>query len=147
MQPTTKTNTEQAGSTETTSPSTFNPKPESQFTSKSSEYRRTSSPTELEREVKDAVHRGAEFVDNAKQSLSETYDKTGKALGDAYDRAKVYGSENPATMTILALGVGVGLGFILAQNARPSSRSRARRVVPPVMNALTQVVTELFDYR
>jgi ElaB/YqjD/DUF883 family membrane-anchored ribosome-binding protein len=101
--------------------------------------------TGLERDLETASQRGAEIIENAKQTFSDAYDKTGKALGTTYERAKEYGTEHPGTMTLVALGVGVGIGFMLAQNTRMSSRSRAQRIVPPVMNALSQVVTELFD--
>lgn len=96
-------------------------------------------------EKKSATERGTEYAEQAKQTLNEAYEKTEKAIGQTYDRALEYGTAHPGTMTLVALGVGVGVGFILAQNSRISSRSRAQRIVPPVMNALSQVVAELFD--
>jgi hypothetical protein len=108
-------------------------------------YESKEPKTDWERDLKSATQKGAEIADQAKQTITEAYDKTGKALGATYERARDYGTENPGTMTLLALGVGVGLGYILAQNSRIGSRSRARRIVPPVMNAVSQVVAELFD--
>src|SRR5262249_46711672 len=123
--------------------------PQSKTTSEagsvSSEPARADWKTGLDRDLEAATQRGAEMLENAKQTFSEAYDKTGKALGATYERAKEYGTEHPGTMTLVALGVGVCLGFMLAQNTRINARSRARRIVPPVMNALSQVVTELFD--
>lgn len=142
MEDTTKKNAEIGGSTGT---GTAKAAPQSKSTSSVGSSPSSNPQTDWDREVEGVTARGTQILENAKQTFSDAYDKTGKALGTTYERARDYGSEHPGTMTLVALGVGVGLGFMLAQNTRLSARSRAQRIVPPVMNALSQVVTELFD--
>ena len=78
--------------------------------------------------VSDAAHavrehleaRGAEVVDQAKrqvsqakQQVSEAYKQTSKHVTKQYEKAIDYGRENPGTTTLIALGVGVGIGLLL----------------------------------
>jgi hypothetical protein len=53
-----------------------------------------------------------------------------------------YSREHPGRSTLVAFGVGVGLGLLIAGSF--TARSRARRIVPPVMNALSEIASELF---
>lgn len=98
-------------------------------------------------EVKDAIqNKGSEILDATKQTVSEAYDKTSRTVAENYQRAMDFGRENPGTATLIALGAGlgagIGLGVLLASNH--SSRTRASRVVPPVLNALTTLAYDLF---
>jgi len=84
-----------------------------------------------------------EAFDKAKQVVSDAWDRTNRGLSDTYEHAVVYGRENPGKMTLMAFGAGLAVGLLIAGTV-PSSRSRNRRIVVPVMNALTEIATELF---
>jgi ElaB/YqjD/DUF883 family membrane-anchored ribosome-binding protein len=84
-----------------------------------------------------------EMMDQAKQTLSDAYDRTAKGVNQTYQQAMDYGRENPGTMTLIAFGAGVAVGLLIAGGVG-SSRSRTSRIVPPVMNALSDIAQELF---
>ena len=71
--------------------------------------------------VSDAAHavrehveeRGAEVISQAKQKVSEVYNQANKNVGEQYEKAVDYGRENPGITTLLAFGVGVGVGLLL----------------------------------
>ncbi len=86
--------------------------------------------------------RGAEIADKAKQTFNEAYERTSHAVNDSYGRAIDYGSEHPGQAMLIAFGVGVGVGLLISSNV--SSRSRTSRIVPPVMNALSEIAAEMF---
>jgi len=100
------------------------------------------SATQRARAPQSEGNRTSEYVDQAKQTITEAYDKTSQTLSATYDQAMDYGRENPGKLTLIAFGAGIGIGLLLANGL--SSRSRTSRIVPPVMNALTEIVTELF---
>ena len=101
--------------------------------------------------VSDAAHaarehvedRGAEIINQAKQKASEAYDQANKKLSEQYEKAINYGRENPGKTTLIALGVGVGVGALLVSNFS-ASRSRRSRVVEPVMKVVSTFARELF---
>ncbi len=98
-------------------------------------------------EIKEGIeNKGSEILDATKQTVAEAYNKTSRALSENYQKTMEYGRENPASLSLIALGAGlgagVGLGFLLANNY--STRSRASRIVPPVMDALTNLTYSLF---
>lgn len=84
-----------------------------------------------------------EMMDQAKQTLSDAYDRTAKGVNQTYHQAMDYGRENPGTMTLIAFGAGVAVGLLIAGGVG-GSRSRTSRIVPPVMNALSDIAQELF---
>jgi ElaB/YqjD/DUF883 family membrane-anchored ribosome-binding protein len=86
---------------------------------------------------------GAEVYGQAEQVVSDVYDKTAKAIGETYDQAKSYSTENPGKTILIALGIGVGLGFLLGASSS-SRRSRTSRFAQPVVNALSDIALELF---
>ena len=86
--------------------------------------------------------RGAEIADKAKQTFNEAYERTSHALNDSYGRAIDYGSQHPGQAMIIAFGIGVGVGLLISSNV--SSRGRTSRIVPPVMNALSEIAAEMF---
>jgi ElaB/YqjD/DUF883 family membrane-anchored ribosome-binding protein len=101
--------------------------------------------------VNDAAHaareqvegRGAEIINQAKQKASEAYDQANKKLSEQYEKAINYGRENPGKTTLIAFGVGVGVGALLVSNFS-ASRSRRSRVVGPVMKTVSTLARELF---
>jgi ElaB/YqjD/DUF883 family membrane-anchored ribosome-binding protein len=87
--------------------------------------------------------RTAEFYDQTKKTISDTYNKTAEALNKGYDQAMAYGRENPGKTVLIALGSGLVVGLMLA------SRSRGRQnfytsYAEPVVNTLSDVVSNVF---
>ena len=87
--------------------------------------------------------RGAEMIDQVKQKAGEVYDQANKMLSEQYEKAIDYGRENPGKTTLIAFGVGVGVGVLLVSGFS-GSRSRRSRVVEPVMRAVSTIARELF---
>lgn len=107
-----------------------------------SRYSTTNSKHEGVDEWSEIKERGAEFADKAKQTVTEAYDKTSRTLNEGYGQAVDYGRENPGKTVLIAFGVGLGMGVLLSNSMSP--RSRAGRIVPPVMNALSDIAAQLF---
>jgi ElaB/YqjD/DUF883 family membrane-anchored ribosome-binding protein len=87
------------------------------------------------------LDRGAEVYGQTEQAVSDVYDKTAQAVSETYEHAKSYSSENPGKTILIALGIGVGLGFLLGASSR---RSRTGRLAQPVVNALSDIALEFF---
>jgi ElaB/YqjD/DUF883 family membrane-anchored ribosome-binding protein len=87
--------------------------------------------------------RGAEALDQAKKKVGRVYDQANKSLIEQYEKAMDYGRENPGKTTLVALGVGAGVGLLVA-NSFNAPRSRRRRLVEPIMNALSTLAKDLF---
>jgi len=123
--------------------STTEPAPASSGASESgrSMAEKLSSATHAVRER--VEERGAEVLDQAKRKASEVYDQANKSLNEQYGKAMNYTRENPGKMTLIAFGVGVGVGLVLA-GSYATPHSRRRRMVEPVMNALSSIAQELF---
>jgi ElaB/YqjD/DUF883 family membrane-anchored ribosome-binding protein len=85
----------------------------------------------------------AEKLGQAKQKVGEVYDQVNKTVNEQYTKAVGYSRENPGKTTLIALGIGVGIGLLIGGNARSSRRSRGR-IVEPVINALSTLATEIF---
>jgi ElaB/YqjD/DUF883 family membrane-anchored ribosome-binding protein len=89
--------------------------------------------------------RGAEALDQAKRKAGQVYDQANKSLNEQYGKAMEYGRENPGKMTLIAFGVGVGVGVgLIVAGSHSAPHSRRRRMVEPVINALSSVARELF---
>jgi ElaB/YqjD/DUF883 family membrane-anchored ribosome-binding protein len=84
---------------------------------------------------------GAEVYGQTEQAVSDVYDKTARAVSETYDQAKSYSIKNPGKSILIALGIGVGLGFLLGASSR---RSRTGRYAQPVVNALSDIALEFF---
>jgi len=76
----------------------------------------------------------------ARHVMSQAYERTNEILSNSYDQAVTYARENPGKTTLIALGIGVGLGLLLASGGR---RSRIRRYGEPIVNALSDVALEM----
>jgi len=91
--------------------------------------------------AQDILDRGAKVYGQAEEAVSDAYDKTAQAVSETYEKAKGYSSENPNKTILIALGIGVGLGFLLGASTR---RSRTGRFAQPVVNALSDLALEFF---
>lgn len=116
-----------------------------QFPNKDREGGQSSFTDNLER----GAQKGAEVIDHARENLGEAYDRAGevydrasRSVTESWDQAVEYGRKNPGTATLIAFGAGVGVGLLIANGM--NTRSRSQRIVPPIMNALSQIATELF---
>ena len=87
------------------------------------------------------LERGAEVYGQAEKAVGDVYDKTSQVVGETYEHAKSYSTENPGKTILIALGIGVGLGFLLGASSR---HSRTGRFAQPVVNALSDLATEFF---
>jgi len=91
--------------------------------------------------AQDMLERGAEVYEQTEQAVSDVYDKTAQTVSETYEQAKTYSTENPFKTVLIALGIGVGVGFLLGASTR---RSRAGRFAQPVVNALSDIALEFF---
>ena len=87
------------------------------------------------------LDRGAEVYGQAEKAVSDVYEKTAQAVGETYEQAKNYSRKNPDKALLIALGIGVGLGFLLGASSR---RSRNGGFAQPVVNALSDIALRLF---
>jgi len=85
------------------------------------------------------LERGAEAYGQAEKAVGDVYDKTAKAVGETYEQAKKYSRKNPDKAILIALGIGVGLGFLLGASSR---HSRTGRFAKPVVHALSDIALE-----
>ncbi|HEX4951048.1 MAG TPA: hypothetical protein VFZ34_30605 [Blastocatellia bacterium] len=85
----------------------------------------------------------AEILDQAKHKAGEVYEQANKSVTKQYEKAMDYRLENPGKTTLIAFGVGVGVGVLLVSNFS-GSRSRRSRVVKPVRSAVSTLARELF---
>jgi len=113
-----------------------------QLGSATRQVRENRSETNRESEWKAAKERGAELVGEARETVNQAYQRASESMSKSLDQAIGYGKENPGKATLIAFGAGIGVGFIIASNF--SGRSRSRRMVPPVMNAISQIAKEFF---
>ena len=89
------------------------------------------------------LDRGAKVYGQAEKAVSDAYDKTAQTVSQTYEQAKSYSTENPGKTILIALGIGVGLGFLLRASSS-SRRSRTGRYAQPVVNALSDLAREYF---
>lgn len=97
---------------------------------------------------KDFSGRSAEFYDQTKKTISDTYNKTAKTLNKGYDEAMAYGRQNPGTTVLVAFGGGLVAGLLLAL----ASRNRGRQTMyssyaEPVVNTISDVISDFFRRR
>jgi ElaB/YqjD/DUF883 family membrane-anchored ribosome-binding protein len=85
--------------------------------------------------------RSAGIMDQTKLKVSQAYHQANRSLNEQYGRVIEYGRENPGKATLIAFGVGVGVGLLVAGSF--NTRSRRNRVVEPVMNALSALAYNL----
>jgi ElaB/YqjD/DUF883 family membrane-anchored ribosome-binding protein len=76
------------------------------------------------------------------RGMGEMMGQARHGLSETWEQAMDYSRDNPGKSTLIAFGVGVGVGMLMAGGF--ATRSRTRRIVPPVMNALSEIASELF---
>ena len=91
--------------------------------------------------VQSTMERGAEIYGQAEEAVSAAYDKTALAVSETYEKARNYSSENPGRTMLAALGIGLGLGFILGAGSR---RWRTGIYVRPVVSAFSDIALRFF---
>ena len=88
------------------------------------------------------MDRGAEALGTAEKVAGEVYDKTSQKVSETYEQAKIYGSDNPGKTVLIALGIGVGLGFLLGASTRHSRGGS--QYAEPVVHALSDMALRFF---
>jgi len=63
-------------------------------------------------------------------------------LNKTWEQVMNYSRENPGKSTLIAFGVGIGVGLLMTNGL--TTRSRSQRVIPPLMNALSEIASALF---
>ena len=87
------------------------------------------------------LERGAEAFGSAEKAVGDVYDKTTQKVNKTYEQAKSYSSDNPGKTVLIALGIGVGLGFLLGASTR---HSRGSQYAEPVVHALSDMALKFF---
>ena len=87
------------------------------------------------------AHKVGEAIDKVAPVAQQAYDKTAHAVNETYLQTKQFGVENPGKSLLIALGIGVGIGFIWGSNAH---HSRGGRYARPIVNAVSDVAMEFF---
>jgi hypothetical protein len=95
--------------------------------------------------TKDFADRSAEAYAQTKATVAEAYGKTTEMLNDTYEWTMTYGRDNPGRTMLIAFGAGAGVGLLLAASGR--KRSRSSYYGEPVVNAVSQIASELFRRR
>lgn len=101
----------------------------------------TGETSNAEAALKKTVELGAETYAKAEKAVTEAYGKTAEAVQKTYQQAGKFSAENPGTTILVALGVGVGLGFLLGVSYR---RGGAGRFARPVVHAISDIASEYF---
>src|SRR5262245_42287063 len=72
----------------------------------------------------------------------QTHEQSSYSLNKTWEQVMNYSRENPGKSTLIAFGVGVGVGLLMVNGF--TTRSRSERIVPPLMNALSEIASALF---
>ena len=87
--------------------------------------------------------RVSEVAGQARDTINEAYSRASRGMSDTWEQAMDFSKEHPGTATIVAFGAGVGLGLLLAGGLGGfQSRGRTRRMVPPVLDAISMITRE-----
>lgn len=92
-----------------------------------------------------AKERVSDMAGQARETINHADSRASRGMNETWDQAMVYSKDHPATATLVAFGAGLGIGLCIAGTfGGLQSRSRARRIVPPIMNALSDIAREFF---
>lgn len=89
--------------------------------------------------ARDIMNQGSRSFDETKEAMRQAYEKSARSLGHTYGQALEYGRQNPGKATLIAFGIGIGVGLLLLGSAR---RSRVSRYGEPIVNALSNMAME-----
>src|ERR1051325_8293341 len=56
----------------------------------------------------------AQVIDQAKQAVTDAYNRTSQTLNETYSQAMDYGRQHPGQLTLIAFGAGIGIGLLLS---------------------------------
>lgn len=89
---------------------------------------------------------GRQTVGHARDTINQAYNRASQGMNDTWEHAMDYSKEHPAAATLLAFGAGIGLGLVIGGGLGgfQSRRWRTRRIVPPVLDALSLLSREFF---
>jgi ElaB/YqjD/DUF883 family membrane-anchored ribosome-binding protein len=90
-----------------------------------------------------AKKRVSEVAGQARDTINQAYSRASRGMSDTWEQAMDFSKEHPGAATIVAFGAGVGLGLLIAGSFGGfQSRNRTRRMVPPVMDAISMITRE-----
>lgn len=95
----------------------------------------------VEETYEKAAEKMGEAYDKVAPVAQQAYDKTAQAVNETYHQTQRYGAENPGKTIMIAMVIGVGIGFIWGSN---SHHSRGGRYARPIVNAVSDVAMEFF---
>src|SRR5262245_50635260 len=105
----------------------------------------TASAPQKAKEVASEVSARMEAaVDKTTRAVSDAYDKTSEALSNTYNQTLEYGRENPAKLTLIAFGAGIGIGGLLASGLGGGERSGTTPIAESAVTARSQIAMEFF---
>jgi ElaB/YqjD/DUF883 family membrane-anchored ribosome-binding protein len=104
--------------------------------------RETGQTEQMGQTAQRAKERVSEMAGQARETINQAYTRASRGVNETWDQAMDYSKDHPATATLIAFGAGVGVGLFLAGGFQ--SRSRTRRLVPPVMDAISVIAREFF---
>ena len=99
-----------------------------------------------EEKAEDMKAKVTEGFRQAKDKLSDAYDRSSEVATRAYSRAMDYSRENPRTATLVALGAGFGAGVLFSYGTSRRGASY-RSMFPSVALAVADAVLGVFDNR
>jgi ElaB/YqjD/DUF883 family membrane-anchored ribosome-binding protein len=109
----------------------------------SSDYERQSWQSGQTGQTGQTAKRVSEVAGQARDTINEAYSRASRGMSDTWEQAMDFSKEHPGAATIVAFGAGVGLGLLLAGGLGGfHSRGRTRRMVPPVLDAISMITRE-----
>lgn len=97
--------------------------------------------------AEDLKARVTEKVNQAKEKLTDVYEKSSDAATRYYSRAMDYSRENPRTATLVALGAGIGVGMLVGASMGSGRTRGYRRMFPSMALAVADAVLDVFEHR
>ena len=93
--------------------------------------------------VQTIFERGEEAYGQTEDAVSDAYDKTSEKVSETYEKARNYSHDNPGKSILVALGIGVGIGFLLGSSTRRSGVTG--RIVRPMVNAISDIALDFWS--